>query len=104
MPTFDDRESAFENKFAHDAETRFRVRARRDRLVGEWAAGFLDLDADETDAYAKSVVISDLEEAGDEDIVRKLVADLAPVGVDEATIRVKLVEQGDVAALQITGG
>jgi len=78
MTTFDDRENAFENKFAHDAETAFRILARRNRLLGEWAASFLDLDATESEAYAKSVVIADLEEAGDEDVIRKLVADLAP--------------------------
>lgn len=104
MTSFDDRESAFENKFAHDAETQFRILARRNRLVGEWAASFLDLDAAETEAYAKSVVIADMEEAGDEDVIRKLVADLSPSGVDEATIRTKIAEQAIIAAQQITGG
>ncbi|GGI69208.1 hypothetical protein GCM10007973_02870 [Polymorphobacter multimanifer] len=104
MTSFDDRKDAYENKFAHDAETLFRVLARRDRLVGEWAAGFLGLDATETEAYAKSVVIADLEEAGDEDVVRKLVADLAPAGVDETTIRAKLLETAEVARQQITNG
>lgn len=101
MTTFDDRKDAFENKYAHDAETSFRILARRNRLLGEWAASFLDLDAAESEAYAKSVVIADLEEAGDEDVIRKLVADLAPAGVDEATIRAKLSEQAQVAAEQI---
>lgn len=104
MTTFDDRENAFENKFAHDAETAFRILARRNRLLGEWAASFLDLDATESEAYAKSVVIADLEEAGDEDVIRKLVADLAPAGIDEAAIRAKLSEQTQVAANQILKG
>lgn len=101
MTTFDDREHAFEKKFAHDAEMRFRILARRDRLVGEWAASHLGLDATESEAYAKSVVLADLEEAGDEDVVRKLVADLAPAGVDEAAIRAKLAEQLAVAQGQV---
>ncbi|WP_416909102.1 MAG: DUF1476 domain-containing protein [Polymorphobacter sp.] len=101
MTTFDNREHAFENKFAHDAETRFRILARRDRLVGDWAASHLGLDATEAEAYAKSVVLADLEEAGDEDVVRKLVADLAPAGIDEAAIRAKLAEQFAVAQGQI---
>jgi hypothetical protein len=104
MTSFDNRKDAFENKFAHDAETQFRILARRDRLVGEWAAGFLGLDATEAQAYAKSVVIADLEEAGDEDVVRKLVADLAEAGVDEAAIRAKLTEMVEVARQQILGG
>jgi hypothetical protein len=101
MTTFDKREHAFENKFAHDAETRFRILARRDRLVGDWAAAHLKLGGTEAEAYAKSVVLADLEEAGDEDVVRKLVADLASAGVDEASIRAKLAEQLAVAQTQI---
>jgi hypothetical protein len=89
MTTFDDRESAFENKFAHDEELRFRVLARRNRLLGEWAAGLLGLSAVETGAYAKEVVRADFEEAGDEDVIRKVLGDLTSAGVeaDEAQIR-----------------
>lgn len=101
MTTFDDRESAFENRFAHDAESMFRIAARRNRLVGEWAAALLGLTDDAAADYAKSIVITNLEEAGDEDIVRKLTADLARTGTDEATIRAKIVEQGEVAEQQI---
>ena len=72
MTTFDDRERGFENKFAHDQEMAFRITARRNRLVGEWAAKLMSLTPAETDSYAKTVVQADFEEAGDDDIVRKL--------------------------------
>lgn len=101
MTSFDNREQAFENKFAHDQELQFKVAARRDKLVGLWAAEKLGLDAGEAEAYAKQVILSDLEEAGDEDVIRKLVADLAEVGIDEAGVRAALAEQGDVARRQI---
>jgi hypothetical protein len=89
MTTFDERERAFENKFAHDQEMVFRVTARRNRLVGVWAAELMGLTAAETDAYAKAVVQAEFEEAGDEDVVRKLLGDLilAGVEIDEARIR-----------------
>jgi hypothetical protein len=89
MTTFDDRERAFETKFAHDQEMAFRVTARRNRLIGQWAAGLMGLNAAETDAYAKAVVQADFEESGDDDIVRKLLGDLvsANVDIDEARIR-----------------
>jgi hypothetical protein len=95
MTTFDDREHAFENKFAHDQEMAFRVTARRNRLLGIWAAGLMKLTPEETDAYAKAVVQSDFEEAGDEDMIRKLYGDLvsANVAIDEAAIRAKLDEK-----------
>lgn len=89
MTTFDDRERGFETKFAHDQEMMFRITARRNRLVGEWAAGMMGLTAAETDAYAKAVVQADFEEAGDEDMIRKVLGDLVSAGVDidEARIR-----------------
>ena len=89
MTTFDDRERAFEAKFARDEEMQFRVLARRNRLLGEWAADKMDLSDAEKDAYAKDVVRADFEEAGDEDVIRKLLGDLTGAGVeiDEATIR-----------------
>lgn len=101
MTTFDDRQKAFEAKFAHDADLKFKVAARRDKLVGLWAAGKLGLSGDAADAYAKSTVIADLEEAGDEDVVRKLVADLDSKGVAEAEVRAALAEQGEIARRQI---
>lgn len=101
MTSFDDRRDNFENKFAHDAELVFRIAARRDRLVGLWAAEKLGHVGDAAEAYAKSVILSDLEEAGDEDVVRKLVADLAGAGVDEAAVRAALAAQGEIARAQI---
>jgi hypothetical protein len=82
MTTFDDRENAFENMFAHDQEMAFKVTARRNKLVGQWAAARMGLTAEETDAYAKAVVQADFEEAGDEDVVRKLLGDLTAAGVE----------------------
>ena len=103
MTTFDDRESAFENKFAHDEEMRFRVLARRNRLLGEWAAGLMGLSGVETEAYAKEVVRADFEEAGDEDVIRKVLGDLTSAGVDgdDMQIREMLSEKMAQARRQI---
>ncbi len=89
MTTFDDRERAFEAKFARDGEMAFRVTARRNRLLGQWAAGRMALTPEETDAYATAVVQADFEEVGDEDVVRKLVSDFTAAGVafEEAEVR-----------------
>jgi hypothetical protein len=89
MTQFDDRERAFEAKFARDEEMQFRVLARRNRLLGEWAAGLMGLTEAEAEAYAKEVIHTDFEEAGDEDVIRKLLGDLtsAQVDVDEDRIR-----------------
>ena len=77
MTTFDDRDRAFESKFAHDADMQFRAEARRNKLLGLWAAGLLGKSGDDAAAYAMSVVQADFEEAGIEDVVRKVSADLA---------------------------
>ena len=82
MTTFDDREKAFENKFAHDEEMRFRIVARRNRLLGEWAARQMGLTEAEAESYAKDVVRSDFEEAGEHDVIRKVLGDLTAAGVD----------------------
>ena len=89
MTQFDDRERAFESKFAHDEQMNFRIVARRNRLVGEWAARQMGLSEEETASYAKDVVRADFEEAGDDDVVRKVLGDLTAAGVDidEAQIR-----------------
>jgi hypothetical protein len=79
---FDDRERAFEAKFAHDEEMQFRITARRNRLLGEWAARKMGLSEVETDSYAKDVVRSDFENAGDHDVIRKVLGDLTAAGVD----------------------
>lgn len=101
MTTFDSRENAFENKFAHDAELQFKVAARRNRLLGLWAAERLGHTGDAAEAYAKSIVVADLQEAGDEDVVRKLVADLGGHGVGEADIRAALAAKFAEARHQI---
>jgi len=103
MSSFDDRENAFENKFAYDAETQFKIDARRNKLVGLWAAELLGKSGDEAAAYALEVIKSDFEEAGDEDVIRKVAADLAGKA-DDATIRAKLVECAHQAAKEITQG
>ncbi|MFZ2998031.1 DUF1476 domain-containing protein [Sphingobium sp.] len=99
MTTFDDREQAFENMFAHDQEMQFRIQARRNRLLGEWAAQKMGLTPEETDAYAKAVVQADFEEAGDEDVIRKLVGDMTSAGldIDEPAVRAALEEQAVIA-------
>jgi hypothetical protein len=105
MTTFDDREKAFEAKFARDEDMAFRVTARRNRLVGQWAAAQMKLTPEETDAYAKAVVQADFEEAGDEDVVRKLLGDLLAAGIetDDATVRRALEEQSVEARRQLMG-
>ena len=106
MSGFDDRERAFENQFARDADMQFRVVARRNRLVGEWAAARMGLTPEETDAYAKAVVQADFEEAGDEDVIRKLIADLAAAGVevDDTAVRAALDEKAIEARRQFIEG
>lgn len=103
MADFKDRKKGFENKFAHDQEMQFRINARRNRLVGEWAAGVMGLTEEETDAYAKAVVQADFEEAGDEDVVRKVVGDLVAAGhdVDDGAVREKLEEMTVEARRQL---
>jgi hypothetical protein len=92
MTTFDSRENAFENKFAHDADLQFKITARRNKLIGQWAAEKMGLTPEETTSYATSVVQADFEEAGDEDVIRKLLGDLTSAGVevDDAMIRAAL--------------
>ncbi len=91
MSAFDERENAYENKFAHDEAMKFKTEARANKLVGLWAAELLGKSGDEALAYAKEVIASDFEEAGKEDVFRKLSADLAGKA-DEATIRAKMAE------------
>ena len=103
MTQFDDRERAFESKFAHDQEMNFRIIARRNRLLGEWAARKMSLSDEETAAYAKDVVRADFEEAGDEDVIRKVLGDLTGAGceVDEAEVRAALDEKSVEARRQL---
>ena len=89
MTTFDDRAAAFESKHAHDTHMQFRAEARRNKLVGLWAAGLMGKTGAEADDYAMSVVHADFEEAGIDDVVRKLVADLGGLATEE-TIRARV--------------
>ncbi len=91
MSNFDDRERAFENKYAHDAEMAFKATARRNKAVGLWAAELLGKTGDAAGAYAMEVIVADFEEDGDDDVLRKLVKDLAGKA-DDATIRAKMAE------------
>ncbi len=100
MSTFDDRENAFENKYAHDAEMQFKADARRNKLLGLWAAELMGKSGDDAADYAKEVVKSDFEEAGDEDVYRKVSGDLGSLA-DEATIRAKMVSLMAEAKAQI---
>jgi hypothetical protein len=79
---FDDRERAFEAKYARDEEMQFRITARRNRLLGHWAARQMGLTEAEAESYAKDVVRSDFEEAGEHDVIRKVLGDLTAAGVD----------------------
>lgn len=102
MNSFEDREKAFETKFAKDQELIFRVTARRNRLLGEWAGSLMGLTKEETDAYAKAVVQADFEEAGDEDVIRKVLGDLVSAGVDadESKVRTALSDKAAEARRQ----
>ena len=106
MTTFDKREEGFEKKFAHDEELKFKAEARRNKLLGLWAAGKLGLSGDEANAYAREVVASDFEEAGDGDVVRKVMGDLAAKGaaISEAELRKKMDELLAQAIAQVKAG
>ncbi len=91
MSSMKDRENAFENKFAHDAEMQFKAEARRNKLLGLWAADLMGKTGEDANDYAREVIKSDFEEAGDEDVYRKVSGDLGDKA-DEATIRAKMKE------------
>jgi hypothetical protein len=93
MATFDQRKDAFENKFAHDEELRFKAMARRNKLLGLWAAEKLGKSGADAEAYAKSVVLADFEEAGDEDVVRKVKADFAAGNIAAGDTEIRQVMQ-----------
>ncbi|MCY4396971.1 MAG: DUF1476 domain-containing protein [Rhodospirillaceae bacterium] len=89
MATFDDREKAFEKKFEHDEQLRFRVEMRRNKLLGLWAADLLGLAGADADAYAKQVVEADLEEPGPEDVIRKVKADFEANSVEKSDHQIR---------------
>ncbi|MEI9996478.1 MAG: DUF1476 domain-containing protein [Rhizomicrobium sp.] len=100
--SFDDRRKGFEAKWAHDADMQFKIMARRNKLLGLWAAGEMGKSADEAAAYAKEVIAADFEEAGDEDVFRKLRKDLGPQIADQV-IRHKMLDLLETAAEQVQG-
>ena len=100
MTTFNDREKAFENMFAHDEEMQFKAAARRNKLLGLWAASLLGKTGSDADAYAMEVVRADFQESGHEDVFRTLNGDL-DYRADEATIRAKMGEFLGTAKVQI---
>ena len=103
MSTFDERKDGFENKFAHEQNLTFKIEALRNKLLGAWAAELKGLDEDETEHYIKDVVKSDFQEAGDEDVFRKLKGDLKDL-VDEEAIRTKMHECLQAAKDRVSSG
>ncbi|WP_243369707.1 DUF1476 domain-containing protein [Microvirga solisilvae] len=106
MTGFDDRRDVFEKQFAHDQDLRFKATARRNKLFGLWVASRLGKTGDEAEAYAKSVVLADFEEAGDADILRKVVKDLDDAGqsAGEAELRAKLADLTERAIQEVKEG
>jgi hypothetical protein len=106
MTTFDDREHAFENKFAHDAELEFKAVARRNRMLGLWAAGLMGLEGDHLEDYAKAVVKSEFDHPAEEDVLRKVWKDLSASGakLTEGSVRAKMDELLAIAREQIKSG
>ena len=103
MKSFDDREKAYEKRFAHDEELKFKSFARRNKLLGQWAAEKIGLTDEEVDNYAKGVVLADLEEPGEEDVFRKIRGDFDEAGVDQSDhqIRRVMAEMMDKAVGQV---
>ena len=103
MAQFDDREKAQEAKFAHDGELRFKAEARRNKLLGQWVAGLMGLSGDAANAYAADVVAADFQEAGEEDVFRKVAGDLKAknVAVADDVIRRKMAELAATARQQV---
>lgn len=89
MSTFDKREEGFERKFAHDEELRFKASARRNKLLGLWAAGLMGLEGDAATDYAKQVIKADFEEAGDDDVFRKIRGDFDAKGIDQSDHQIR---------------
>jgi hypothetical protein len=99
--TFDKREEGFEKQFAHDEELRFKATARRNKMLGLWAAGILGKNEADAEAYAKDVVLADFEATGDNDVIHKLLRDLQPKGITEQQIRTRMTELLTEAVAQI---
>ena len=102
MTTFNDREKGFEAKYKHDAEIQFKVTARRNKLLGLWAAQKLGMSGNAAEAYAKEVVAADFDEPGDEDVYRKVAGDLDGKGVSEKDIRHEMTRLMAIAKEQVS--
>jgi len=101
MTTFDKREEGFEKQFAHDEELKFKAIARRNKMLGLWAAGLLGKSGVDAEAYAKEVVLADFKEAGDNDVMSKVAEDLQPKGITEQQVRAQMTELLAAAVAQI---
>ena len=97
MSTFNEREKSFEKKFAHDEELQFKVSARKNKYLGQWVSQILGYDQEKEKEYIQAVIKSDFEEAGDEDVFRKLKADLADHNISDEEIRKKMNELSEKA-------
>ena len=97
MSSFDEREKSFEKKFAHDEELQFKVSARRNKYIGQWASQILGYNADQEKEYIQSVIKADFAEAGDEDVFRKIKQDLKNYNVNDEEIRKKMDELNEKA-------
>ncbi len=97
MSTFDEREKSFEKKFAHDEELQFKISARRNKYIGEWASKILGYNSDQEKEYIQSVIKADFTEAGDEDVFRKVKADLKDHNISDEEIRKKMDELNEKA-------
>jgi hypothetical protein len=106
MSTFDKREEGFEKKYALDEEQKFKAEARRNKLLGLWVADKLGMSGDEANGYAREVVAADFEEAGDGDVVRKVMGDLKAKGIamSEPELRAKMDELMALAIMQVKSG
>ena len=106
MTTFDKREEGFERKFAHDEELKFKASARRNKMLGLWAAAKLGKDGADAEAYAKAVMLADFEEVGDDDVLRKVKGDLAAAGIEmtESQVRATMTELMAKAIADIQAG
>jgi hypothetical protein len=103
MATFDDRQKGFEQKYKHDKELEFKINARRNKLLGLWAAKEMGVPDSEADAYAKTVVLSDFEKPGDDDVLQKIVGDFKQKGIEvsEHRVRKHMTELLDAARAQV---
>lgn len=106
MTSFDDREKGHESKYAHDQQTQFKINARRNKLLGQWAADKLGHTGEAAEAYTKEVIASDFEEAGDDDVLRKVFGDFQAAGIEitEVDVRREMNQLLEVAREQVTSG